>query len=104
MVNETAQTKECCRRTKERDADEYRALLNRLKRIEGQVRGLSKMVEESAYCTDILTQVSAVQAALSAFSREILANHIRECVVRDIKRGELDVVDELVYTVERLMK
>ena len=94
---------DCCRH-KHRDNTEYEALLKRLSRIEGQVRGVRGMVEKEAYCTDILTQVSAIQSALNAFSRELLANHIRTCVVDGIQSGDTDVVDELVRTVERLMK
>ena len=76
----------------------------RLKRIEGQVRGLQGMVEKEAYCTDILTQVSAVQSALNAFSRELLASHIRSCVVDDLQNGKTEVVDELVATIQKMMK
>ena len=94
---------DCCRR-KHRDSTEYEALLKRLNRIEGQVRGVRGMVEKEAYCTDILTQVSAIQSALNAFSRELLANHIRTCVVDGIRAGDEDVVNELVHTVEKLMK
>ena len=94
---------DCCRH-KHRDTAEYEALLKRLKRIEGQVRGIQGMVEKEAYCTDILTQVSAVQSALNAFSRELLASHIRTCVVQDIQNGDLDVVEELVTTFQKMMK
>lgn len=94
---------ECCRH-KHRDPSEYEALLKRLNRIEGQVRGVRGMVEKECYCTDILTQVSAIQSALNAFSRELLANHIRTCVVDGIRSDDADIVDELVHTVEKLMK
>ncbi len=97
------ETAECCRH-KHREAPEYEALLKRLKRIEGQVRGVQGMVEKDAYCTDILTQVSAIQSALNAFSRELLANHIRTCVVEDLRQDRLDTVDELVATIQRMMK
>lgn len=90
--------------TKHRDEDELRCLTNRLSRIEGQVRGVKKMLEEEAYCTDVLTQVSAIQAALNAFSKELLANHIKSCVVTDIRAGNLDAVDDLVATLQKLMK
>ena len=96
-------TPECCRH-KHRDAAEYQSLLKRLNRIEGQVRGVRGMVEKECYCTDILTQVSAIQSALNAFSRELLANHIRTCVVDGIRSDDSDIVDELVHTVEKLMK
>ena len=98
--------KNCCcnHKTKHRSEEEYKALLNRLSRIEGQVRGIRKMVETDAYCTDILTQVSAIQAALNAFNRELLANHIRTCVMEDIKNGKDETVDELVQTLQKLMK
>ena len=93
----------CCRH-KHREPQEYDALLKRLSRIEGQVRGVRGMVEKDAYCTDILTQVSAIQSALNAFSRELLSNHIRTCVVRDIQEGHLEVVDDLLVTIQKLMK
>lgn len=96
---------ECCsHKTKHRTEEEYKALLNRLSRIEGQVRGIRKMVETDAYCTDILTQVSAVQAALNAFNRELLSSHIRTCVADDIRSGRDDTIDELVVTLQKLMK
>ena len=94
----------CCHKTKHRTEEEYKALLNRLSRIEGQVRGIRKMVETDAYCTDILTQVSAVQAALNAFNRELLANHIRTCVAEDIRNGKDETIDELVFTLQKMMK
>ena len=94
----------CCHKTKHRSEEEYKALINRLSRIEGQVRGIRKMVETDAYCVDILTQVSAIQAALNAFNRELLSNHIRTCVMDDIKNGNDEIVDELVQTLQKLMK
>ena len=78
--------------------------MNRLSRIEGQVRGVQKMLEGEAYCTDVLTQVTAIQAALNAFNRELLANHIKSCVVEDIRNGSDEVVDDLVATLQKLMK
>ena len=95
---------ECCQKTKYRDSKELNSLQNRLKRIEGQVRGLQKMLSEDAYCTDILTQVTAVQSALNSFNKEILENHIRTCVVEDIRNGEDEVVTDLVKTIRKLMK
>ncbi|MBE6996137.1 MAG: metal-sensing transcriptional repressor [Ruminococcaceae bacterium] len=94
---------EGCRR-KHREPEEYEALLKRLNRIEGQVRGVRGMVEKEAYCTDILTQVSAIQSALNAFSRELLGAHIRTCVADGVRRGEVELIDELVHTVEKMMK
>lgn len=94
----------CCAKTKERTEEEYRSLLHRLNRIEGQVRGIKGMLERNAYCTDILVQSSAISAALNAFNRELLANHIRSCVVEDIRAGKDEVVDELVATLQKLMK
>ena len=99
----TPEMEECCRH-KHRETDEAEALTKRLNRIEGQVRGIRGMVESEAYCTDILTQVSAVQSALNAFSRELLASHIRTCVVTDIQNGQLEVVDDLLATIQKLMK
>ena len=89
---------------KHRAPDEQRMLQNRLRRIEGQVRGIEKMLGEDAYCTDILTQVSAVQSALNAFSRELLEEHIKTCVVNDIRAGNDDTVADLVRTIQKLMK
>ena len=98
--------KECCcsHKTKERTEKEYKDLINRLSRIEGQVRGIRKMVESDCYCPDILVQVSAVNAALNSFNKVLLANHIRTCVVRDIKEGKEETIDELVCTLQKLMK
>ena len=93
-----------CHKTKHRTAEEIRALTNRLSRIEGQVRGIRGMVESDAYCVDILTQVTAVTAALNAFSRELLAEHIRTCVAHDLKEGKDGTVEELVETVRKMMK
>lgn len=93
-----------CRKTKQRSENEYKSLINRLSRIEGQVRGVRKMVETDAYCTDILVQVSAISAALNAFNRELLAEHIRTCVADDIKAGKDETVEELVATLQKLMK
>ncbi len=89
---------------KHREAPELRGLLNRLSRIEGQVRGVKKMLEDESYCTDVLTQVSAIQAALNAFNKELLANHIKSCVVADIRNGNDAVVEDLVCTLQKLMK
>ena len=88
----------CCQKSKHRSEEEYRSLMNRLNRIEGQVRGVKGMLEKEAYCTDILTQVAAVNAALNAFSKELLANHIRTCVAKDIRDGKDEVIDDLVRT------
>lgn len=95
---------ECCRKTKERSAEEYKKLLNRLNRIEGQIRGIKGMVENNAYCTDVLIQTAAVNAALNSFSKELLANHIRSCVAENIRNGNDDVIDELVDTLQKMMK
>lgn len=96
---------ECCSNKKKlRDSSEKKLLDNRLSRIEGQVRGLRKMLEEDCYCTDILTQTSAVQAALNAFNRELLVRHLKTCVVDNIRAGDDSVVDELATTLQKLMK
>ena len=94
----------CCHKTKERSGQEYKSLINRLHRIEGQVRGVKSMVEKDAYCTDILVQVAAVNAALNSFSKELLASHIRSCVVNDIRDGKEETIDELVATIQKLMR
>ena len=94
----------CCHRIKERSEEEYKSLIHRLNRIEGQIRGIRNMVEKSAYCPDILLQVAAANAALNAFSKELLAQHIRTCVARDIREGRDETIDELVATLQKLMK
>ena len=94
----------CCERHKERSPEEYKALMNRLNRIEGQIRGIKGMVENGAYCPDILVQSTAVNAAVNAFNKELLASHIRSCVVNDIRDGKDEVIDELVCTLQKLMK
>lgn len=98
--------KECCctNKVKKRDEKEYKDLMNRLKRIEGQVRGVEKMVENDCYCVDILTQVSAITAALNSFNKVLLANHITTCVAEDIRNGREETVNELVITLQKLMK
>ena len=99
------ETKECgCHKTKERTEKEYKDLINRLNRIEGQIRGIKGMIEKEAYCTDILTQVSAVNAALNSFNRVLLSNHIKTCVINDIREGKEETVDELLVTLQKLMK
>ena len=94
----------CNTKTKHRDDDERKKLLNRLSRVEGQIRGIRKMVESDVYCTDILIQVSAVTAALNAFNKELLSNHIHTCVANDIREGKDETIDELCDTLQRLMK
>lgn len=101
----TEEKKECCcHKTKERSDKEYKDLIHRLNRIEGQIRGIKGMVEKDVYCTDILVQVAAVNAALNSFNKVLLANHIKTCVTRDIKEGKEETVDELVATLQKLMK
>ena len=94
----------CCHKSKERSEKEYKDLINRLSRIEGQIRGIKKMVEKDAYCPDILVQVSAVNAALNSFNKVLLGNHIKTCVTEDIKNGKEETVDELVTILQKLMK
>ena len=94
----------CYRRTTARSQDERKNLMNRLSRIEGQIRGIKGMLEKDAYCNDILIQSAAVSAAMNAFNRELLSSHIHSCVVRDIREGKDEVVDELMATLQKLMK
>lgn len=97
---------ECCEcsKMKHREPDELKKLMNRLNRIEGQVRGIQKMLKNDAYCTNILMQVSAVQAALNAFNKELLGSHIKTCVAEHIRAGDNEIIDELVVTMQKLMK
>ena len=94
----------CYCKTKHRSEQEYKKLINRLSRIEGQIRGLKKMVENDAYCIDILTQSAAAGAALNSFNKELMAEHIRTCVANDIREGKDETVEELVSTLQKLMK
>lgn len=95
----------CCEaKTKIRSEKEYKSLINRLNRIEGQIRGIKGMVEKNAYCTDIITQVAAVNAALNAFNKELLESHIKSCVSEDIRNGKDETVEELVELIKKLMK
>ena len=89
---------------KERSTNEYKDLMNRLKRIEGQVRGIQGMLENDAYCTDVLIQVAAVNAALNSFNKALLAEHVRTCVADNIRAGNDEVIDELVILLQKLMR
>ena len=94
----------CSERKKERSDREFKDLMNRLKRIEGQIRGIENMLERDAYCPDILMQVSAVSSALNSFNKVLLAEHIRTCVADDIRGGNDGSIDELVSMLQKLMK
>lgn len=106
MEMDNIKNKECCchNRTKQRTEEEHKALINRLNRIEGQIRGIKGMVEKDAYCTDIITQVAAARAALNSFNKELLSEHIKTCVAKDIKEGKEETVDDLLETLQKLMK
>ncbi len=95
---------ECCLKHKHREDKEYKDLIHRLNRIEGQVRGIRSMVEEERYCVDIITQVSAVTSALNAFNKALLSQHIKTCVADNIRNGNDEVVDELCETLKKLMR
>ena len=94
----------CCEKHTARSEEEKKKLINRLKRIEGQIRGIIGMMENDAYCNDILIQSAAVNAAVKAFNKELIASHIRTCVARDIREGKDETIDELVATLQKLMK
>lgn len=94
----------CCCQKKVRSDKEIKDLMNRLNRIEGQIRGIKRMLEEDAYCIDIINQVSAANCALNSFTKVILANHIKSCVAEDVKEGSEEKLDELVKTLQKLMK
>jgi DNA-binding FrmR family transcriptional regulator len=94
----------CCNRKKERSEQEYKDLINRLSRIEGQIRGIKRMLDEDCYCPDIITQVAAANAALNSFNKVLLANHIKTCVADDIRAGKDETIDELLNTLQKLMK
>jgi DNA-binding FrmR family transcriptional regulator len=95
---------ECSFKQKHRNEKEYKDLIKRLNRIEGQIKGVKNMVEEERYCVDILTQVSAIQAALNGFSRELFTNHLKTCVVNEVREGNDEVIEELSKTLQKLMK
>ena len=94
----------CCEKKTLRSGEEQKKLVNRLNRIEGQIRGIRNMVENDAYCNDILVQCAAVNAAVNAFNRELIASHMRGCVARDLREGKDEIIDELVETLQKLMK
>ena len=97
--------KECCsKKNKMRSEEEKKALINRLSRIEGQIRGIKQMLADDKYCVDILTQTSATTSALNSFAKEILESHIRSCVIEGVKSGDNDKVEELISTIERYIK
>ena len=94
----------CCCRTKERSEKEFKDLMNRLKRIEGQAKGVQRMLEDNAYCPDIMVQVSAINNALNSFNKVLLAEHLKTCVVDDIKAGREDTIEELTETLKKVMR
>ena len=94
----------CCHKTKVRSEEEVRSLMNRLSRVEGQIRGIRGMLEKDAYCADILIQTAAVNAAINAFGRELLASHMRSCVVQDIRDGKDETIEELLGILQKMMK
>lgn len=104
VISSEPKCQNCSVKKKVRSEKEFKALLNRLSRIEGQVRGVRSMLENDAYCIDILTQVSAINAALNSFNKVLIANHIRTCVKENIQAGNDEVVEELVSTLQKLMK
>ena len=105
-INEesTVECPYCSGKHKDREDTEKKDLMNRLKRIEGQVRGVEGMLESGAYCTDILMQVSAITSALNSFNKVLLKNHVKTCVAENIRSGNDEVIDELVTTLQKLMK
>ena len=93
-----------CQKKTMRSEEERKKLINRLKRVEGQIRGIIGMLENDAYCNDILIQSAAVNAAVNSFNKELLASHIRTCVARDIREGKDETIDELLRTLQKLMR
>lgn len=96
--------KYCESKTKKREDKEFKDLMNRLKRIEGQVRGVENMLENDAYCVDIITQVSAINSALNSFNKKLIANHLKTCVADGIKNGDESIIDETTDLIQKLMK
>lgn len=104
MVINMSCNKESCKKNTHRTDEEKKRLINRLNRIEGQVRGIRGMIEKDAYCADVLVQSAAVNAAINSFNKDLLSRHIHSCVVRDIKNGDEEVIDELMKLITKLMK
>ena len=104
MVINMSCKKESCEKNTHRTDEEKKKLINRLNRIEGQVRGIRGMIEKDAYCADVLVQSAAVNAAINSFNKDLLSRHIHSCVVRDIKNGDEEVIDELMKLITKLMK
>ena len=94
----------CAERMKKRGEEEYKSLMNRVKRIQGQVRGVQSMLENDAYCPDIMVQVSAINSALNSFNKELMANHIKSCVAEDVRNGNDAKMEELIAVLQKLMK
>ncbi len=103
-MSETKKCPHCASRKKLRTEEEKKILLTRLKKTEGQIRGIEKMITEDAYCPDILVQVSAVTSALNSFNKELMACHMRSCVTEDIRAGKDEAIDEFVKIMQKLMK
>ena len=95
---------ECCNKLKHRSEAEKKGLLNRLSRIEGQLRGIKNMIDDDKYCIDILTQISAVRAALGSLGEKLLEDHINTCVVSGIKNGDEQIISELTESIKKIMK
>lgn len=104
MVINMSCNKESCEKNTHRTDEEKKKLINRLNRIEGQVRGIRGMIEKDAYCADVLVQSAAVNAAINSFNKDLLSRHIHSCVVRNIKNGDEEVIDELMKLITKLMK
>lgn len=104
LTQESEKQECCCNKIKQRSPEEVKALMNRLNRIEGQIRGIKGMVEKDCYCVDIMTQVSAVNAALNSFNKILLADHIHTCVAEDIRQGKDEVIEELMEILQKLMR
>lgn len=104
MVINMSCNKESCEKNTHRTDEEKKKLINRLNRIEGQVRGIRGMIEKDAYCADVLVQSAAVNAAINSFNKDLLSRHIHSCVVRDIKNGDEEIIDELMKLITKLMK
>ena len=104
MTSSTTAEQPCCgEHAKIRSAEDKKALIRRLNRIEGQIRGIRGMIEKDSYCIDIITQTSAAGSALNSFSRELLVNHIRSCVAEDVRSGNDEKLNELIKTLQKLM-
>ncbi len=90
------EVKKCCKKKTCRNDDEKKILKNRLNRIEGQIKGVKKMIDEDSYCNDVLIQLSAIENSVKSLSNYMLEKHLYRCVINDLENGNFEIIDELI--------